>query len=135
MTHTTPFDLMSTYVNLGDDGRTRPIEGGDAFWSQLGNGQLPSDVSARSARLIALFDVATDWTSWEMHPGGDELVYVIAGSMDLLLEEPGGVRTVTLETEQGYIVPRGIWHTANARQRAKVLHVTPGAGTEQRSRR
>lgn len=128
------FDLVNTYVNLSAGGVARTVEGGAAFWKAIAEGRLDPDVVQQDARLIAVFDVTHDWTSWEVHPAGEELVYVISGSMDLLLEESTGVRTLTLESGQGCLVARGIWHTANGREPAKVLHVTPGTGTAQRPR-
>jgi mannose-6-phosphate isomerase-like protein (cupin superfamily) len=111
------------------------LEGGDAFWAALGNGTpLSDDVAHGDSRLIALFRVSEDWTSWEMHPAGDELVYVVSGAIELVLEESGGPRTVALPEKTGFLVPRGVWHTANSRAPSDVPHVTPGSGTQTKPR-
>ena len=39
---------------------------------------------------------------------------------------------IELEAGAGYVVPRGVWHTARVRAPARVLHVTPGARTQHR---
>ena len=31
---------------------------------------------------------------WEMHPGGDELLYLLTGALDVVLDEPAGERTL-----------------------------------------
>lgn len=130
-----PFDLMNTYVTLAPGGAARTVEGGDAFWMALGSRtKLPDDVADKEARLISAFVVDEDWESWEAHPVGEELVYVISGAIDLVLEMPGGENVVTLKAQTGYLVPRGVFHTANAREKSVVLHVTPGAGTQKRPR-
>ncbi len=30
-----------------------------------------------------------DWSNWEMHPNGDEFVYLLSGSIDLLIDVMG----------------------------------------------
>ena len=65
-----------------------------------------------------------------MHPAGDELVYLLSGSMDLVLFEDGGERLVPLRGRVACVVPRGVWHTARVHEPSEVLHVTRGAGTE-----
>jgi oxalate decarboxylase/phosphoglucose isomerase-like protein (cupin superfamily) len=78
--------------------------------------------------------VAESWNGWEMHPAGDELVYVITGEIELVFEESGRERLVRLSERRGCVVPRGVWHTANVGTPSQVLHITPGAGTQQRPR-
>ena len=41
-------------------------------------------------RLVALFRFDAPWTSWEMHPAGDEVVCCIQGHMTLHQELPDG---------------------------------------------
>jgi quercetin dioxygenase-like cupin family protein len=82
--------------------------------------------------LISEFEFASDWPTWEMHPGGDEFVYLLSGSVELLLEEAAGVKSLALLDTGAVIVPRGVWHTAKVHAPSRMLHVTLGAGTKTR---
>jgi mannose-6-phosphate isomerase-like protein (cupin superfamily) len=117
-----------TYVHLAEDGAATQLPGGDAFWS------LPEAEIERygGGWLVSEFEFATDWPNWEMHPHADEFVYLLSGSVELHLERPEGLQTVTLSGSGAVVVPRGIWHTAKVAAPSRMLHVTRGAGTELR---
>lgn len=68
----------------------------------------------------------------EMHPDGDELLYLISGHLDVLLEEDGGWRSVELKPGGALLVPRGVWHEVRLREPSQLIHVTPGPGGEHR---
>jgi len=67
-----------------------------------------------------------------MHPNADEFVYLLSGSVELLLEQALGVKSVALQGRGAVVVPRGIWHTAKVLAPSRMLFVTMGAGTEHR---
>ena len=75
----------------------------------------------------------TDWSIWEMHPKGDEIVCLLSGSVTFILEHEGGTQAIE-PTESGsyVIVPKGTWHTAKARDPCRMLFITAGEGTEHR---
>ena len=86
-------------------------------------------------RLVALHSFDAPWTSWEMHPAGDELVVCIAGEITLIQQLPGGgVASVTLGAGDYAVNPPGVWHTADVAGPATALFVTAGLGTEHRPR-
>jgi len=86
-------------------------------------------------RLVAMSDWSGDWTSWEMHPAGDELVVCVEGTMTVHQEQPdGSVVSVTLGPGDYAINRPGVWHTADVPERATALFVTSGLGTEHRPR-
>ena len=86
-------------------------------------------------RLVTLFTFDAPWTSWEMHPAGDEVVICLAGAMTLHQEFPDGrVATVTLGVHDYAINPPGVWHTADVADEATALFITAGAGTQVRDR-
>lgn len=120
-------DPQQTYVHLADDGQARTIPA-DGFW------QLPPSESATFDKgwLVSEFSFTEDWQSWEMHPHGDEIVYLLSGALDLLLERGGKVDTIALSGSGAVVVPRGVWHTAKVRQPSRMLHLTRGEGTEHR---
>ena len=88
----------------------------------------------KGKRLISHFTFDQDWETWEMHPTGEEFVCLLAGQVDLILEQDDMEQTVSLETPGSYVlVPRGLWHTAKIHQPSSMLFTTPGEGTQNRS--
>jgi uncharacterized glyoxalase superfamily protein PhnB len=68
----------------------------------------------------------------EMHPDGDELLYLVAGSVDVILEEDGAEHSVELKPGQALVVPRGIWHRVALREPSHLVYVTPGPNARHR---
>src|SRR5262245_5673346 len=70
----------------------------------------------------------------EMHPDGDELLYLISGRIEVIIEEGGTAETVgreqvaTLGPGQAIIVPRGAWHRVDVTEPSHLVHITPGPG-------
>lgn len=86
-------------------------------------------------RLVALHTFGESWTSWEMHPAGDEVVICTAGAITLIQERPDGAHErVVLHAGDYAINPPGVWHTADLAERATVIFITSGLGTEHRPR-
>jgi len=69
----------------------------------------------------------------EMHPDADEVLFLISGHVDVILEERGGETVVEVIAGQALVVPRGVWHRVRIRQPSQMLHITPGPGGEWRS--
>lgn len=81
--------------------------------------------------LIAEHAFNANWTTWERHPAGDELVVLLSGYAELVLRTDAGDTSVKLQASGEYlIVPRNTWHTARVPEQARMLFVTPGEGTE-----
>src|SRR5262249_59496751 len=51
----------------------------------------------------------------EMHPDGDELLYLVSGRVDVVLEDDGREARVGLEPGQAFVVPRRVWHRVTLR--------------------
>ncbi|WP_237132327.1 cupin domain-containing protein [Pseudohongiella sp. O18] len=84
--------------------------------------------------LISCHEFDVDWPSWEMHPHGDEIVVLLAGSTTFHLQAEDGDKTIELsEPGQYVIVPKGIWHTAKTPEFSRVLFITPGQETQNRA--
>ncbi len=80
--------------------------------------------------LISSYSFDEPWGVWEIHPHGDEWVYLLAGDTDFILMEDGEERTIRISTPGSYvIVPKGTWHTASPFEPTTMLFVTPGEGT------
>jgi mannose-6-phosphate isomerase-like protein (cupin superfamily) len=68
----------------------------------------------------------------EMHPDGDEVLFLIAGRIDVILEEAGGEEVIEMTQGQTVVVPKGIWHRVLPQEPSQLLHITPGPGGEWR---
>jgi len=62
----------------------------------------------------------------EMHPDGDEVLFLISGRVDVLLEEDDTENIVSVGPGQAVVVPKGVWHRVFIREPSQLLHVTPG---------
>ena len=86
-------------------------------------------------RIVSLFRFEESWTSWEMHPQGEEVVCVVQGHMTLHQALPDGSKqSFGLGAGDYAINPRGAWHTADASEPVVALFITPGKGTTHRPR-
>lgn len=121
------FDLSTTFVHLDDGPGGRPIPVGPDFWETIDRRD-----DLRGGRLVMAGHNAADWPNWEMHPDGEEIVYLLSGAVDLILDQPGGTRVVPVRPGQAVIVPRGVWHRAIVHTPGDTLHITRGAGTQHR---
>lgn len=122
------FDPQEAFVHFSAGGGAAPLPGGDAFWS------LPAAEMERLGKDWVALELAfdADWPNWEMHPHGDEFVYLLSGSVDLVLERPDGPQSVSIRDRGAVIVPRGVWHTAKVHAPSRMLHITLGDGTQSR---
>ena len=85
-------------------------------------------------RILSVFEYpATAWPYWERHPTGEEFVYLLAGDVELLLDDGHEQRGVRFGIGEAAIVPAGTWHRAVIHASSRLLFVTPTpARTEQR---
>jgi mannose-6-phosphate isomerase-like protein (cupin superfamily) len=121
-----PFDIETTRLVLGPTGTATPKAVTPSFYEDLDrefDGFAGHVLVSRHA-----FDAA--WPTWEMHPMGDEFVYLLDGEVDFVLWVDGRERIVRVDRPGCYVVvPRGTWHTARPRRPTVMLFVTPGEGT------
>ena len=121
------FTLDGTYVHLKPDDSARAMEGGDRFWATI---QERTDLE--EGRLMGVTGQSKDWDHWERHPAGEEILTLLSGEMELVLDLEGGAQRTVLKAGETFIVPRGIWHRALVKEAGRLMFVTPGAGTEHR---
>ncbi len=121
-------DLEAQYIFLQHDGQSGVMEGGETFWSQ------PPEALDRYGHgwLVTQYRFLEDWTSWEMHPEGDEVIHLSEGEVRLLLEREGVASVVEMKGRCTAVIPRGAWHTVQVIQPARALLITMGAGTQLR---
>ncbi len=84
----------------------------------------------RGHTLLAMHNFTTDWATWEIHPHGDEMVFLVSGEIDLLIKSGTAIECVSLNSPGSFvIVPRNSWHTGRVEVAACCLFMTPGEGT------
>jgi hypothetical protein len=81
---------------------------------------------------MGLFEMEEDPDHREMHPRGDEILILLSGSVDVVLEALGGERRIPLRGRGACIVPRGVWHGQIVHAPSVMMFITPGEGTEHR---
>jgi mannose-6-phosphate isomerase-like protein (cupin superfamily) len=130
MPDTRPFSLSSTYLRLRGDASVEPLPVDSTFWQRLAGGQLGT---FHHEYLVTSHTFEADWSMWEMHPKGDEIVCLLSGSVTFIQEREGGNQAIDLEESGAFvIVPMGTWHTARTRGVSRMLFITAGEGTQHR---
>lgn len=123
------YDATSTYVHLDTGPDATPIPVDEQFWATIND----RDDLARG-RLVMASVVAADWTSWEMHPDGDEVIQVNDGVVRISIEVDGVVSPTVVHAPNFVVMPAGRWHTMDVVEAARVVTITWGAGTQHRAR-
>ena len=122
-----PFDLATVRTVMGPQGDATTKSLSADFYAEL---DREFDGFAGHT-LVSRHSFDTPWESWERHPKGDELVYLLEGDTDFLLRHEGKETTIRVNVPGTYItVPKGAWHTASPRKPTTMLFFTPGEGTE-----
>jgi len=67
----------------------------------------------------------------EMHPDGDEVLYLISGKVRITLETDP-VQELNILPGDGMIVPKGIWHRVDIVEPSQIVYLTPGPNNEYR---
>ena len=69
----------------------------------------------------------------ELHPDADEVLVVVSGLMEVVLEDEDGTQTTyDVGPGESIVVPRGTWHRTAAREPSVLLNITPGPHGEWR---
>ena len=127
--------LFDCPIHLGRGGRAVPqpeFAGGMGWYEDYG--RRHGDDGAEG-RLVSLFRFEESWTSWEMHPAGEEVVCVVQGHLTLHQEHAdGSTASIDLGPGDYAINPPGTWHTADADGPVVALFITVGEGTTNRPR-
>jgi hypothetical protein len=125
-----PYSLSSTYLRLRSDVTIEAIRGDATFWPRLMSGQLGD---FHNEYLVTTFEYSADWTHWEMHPLGDEIVCLLSGEALMILERDAVEQHIRLESAgQFVLVPKSTWHTAKVSAPCRMLFITAGEGTQHR---
>ena len=67
----------------------------------------------------------------EMHPDGDEVLYLISGRVRVTFEAPEA-EDIDMTPGDGLIVPKGVWHRVDVLEPCQIVYLTPGPRFEWR---
>jgi mannose-6-phosphate isomerase-like protein (cupin superfamily) len=120
-----PFDLCERHAHFNEDGSVSLIKS-ETLWSLP-----PEEMNAQFGHLlVSVFSFSENWPTWEMHPHGDEMVYLLSGAATLILRLPHGDIGIALTANRGYLIPKGVWHTAHTEVPCQALFITRGQDTQ-----
>jgi len=113
------------------------LPGGGEFWGQLMSGNVTDPgirqlMGSEKGRLLSMLSMNADWQNWEMHPAGDEILFMLEGNATFVLELASGLREVVLSAGRLLVMPKGTWHTARVGEPSRLLAITAGQGTQHR---
>jgi quercetin dioxygenase-like cupin family protein len=115
------------HLGTGPEVGLEPVT--DTFWTDIDD---RSDLM--SGRLVTGLSTAGDWSVWEMHPKGDEIIIVTAGSCRFHLDDGVEVTTSVVTAPEYIVVPKGTWHTMDEIDAGHAVVITWGDGTTHRTR-
>lgn len=135
---TGPFQLNETPIHLGSRvGRNEPAVplpgfGFDppAFEAYIEKHCAPG----APGRLIMQESSPANWSMWECHTEGDEIVIVLEGKGVFIQAIDGAERRTPFGPGSTMINPAGVWHTADVEEPMRAIYITPCPGTEHRPR-
>lgn len=120
------FDLSANFIVIDAQLCCTPVAVGPTLYQDLNQ----NFSEFKQCCLVSEHTFEHDWPSWEMHPAGDEVLYLISGRAELVLLQDDIEIVIQLDTPgSSTIVPKGIWHTARVSETATILFITPGEGT------
>ena len=86
-------------------------------------------MNSGKGRLLSALSMGADWTNWEMHPAGDEILFMLEGKATFVLDLADGFREIALNAGRLLVIPKGVWHTAKVSQPTRLLAITAGSGS------
>ena len=130
LSHARAADLASTFVVLAPDKAATPVAVTPTLFDELDR----RFDGFRDHVLVSSFAFDCDWSTWERHPAGDEVVCLLSGAVTMVLDRDGAEETIELREPGSFvIVPRATWHTARTEVPTRMLFVTPGEATQNRA--
>lgn len=64
-------------------------------------------------------------TPWERHPGGDELLHVLEGEVEITVLADSGPTVIRASAGSVFVCPQGLWHRQYAPDAVTILFGTP----------
>jgi len=119
------------HLGLGATAVSEPEFTGMEWYAEYGARHAED---GREGRLVSMHSFDAPWDSWEMHPGGGEVVVCTEGEITLVQEIGGEKVRTRLQPGEYAINDPGVWHTADVDGPATALFITAGVGTQHRER-
>ena len=111
----TAIDLSKNPVQFTDAGRIEPV---------VQKGRAHPAVAGRFAGEARM--TKSPPHGGEMHPDGDELLILVEGEVDVVLDDDHGESVVALTPGDAFVVPCAVWHRVIVKSPCRLLHFTPG---------
>jgi mannose-6-phosphate isomerase-like protein (cupin superfamily) len=67
---------------------------------------------------------------WEMHPAGDEMLFMFSGALGVECFDGARRGTAALEAGHALVVPKGVWHRLVLHEPGLLLALLPPQGTQ-----
>ncbi|RLA30981.1 MAG: hypothetical protein DRR11_10750 [Gammaproteobacteria bacterium] len=67
----------------------------------------------------------------EMHPDGDEILYLISGRVSVVFLD-SSMDDIDVMPGDGLVVPKGMWHRVDIIEPCQIVYLTPGPNNEYR---
>lgn len=102
----------------------------DANWGVSSRETRPGPPERVDGMTLGIVSMDSDAPhGGEVHPDGDEILYVISGKLRVTCD---GEPPVTLDPGQACIVPKGVWHLVDVLEPTQLMHLTPGPNGDHR---
>ncbi|MGH7778475.1 MAG: cupin domain-containing protein [Candidatus Binataceae bacterium] len=108
------FGLVRTHVLLGANGEAKAAKIPGAY----GHAQKTDGWFVGLAHI----DKPARW--WEVHPLGDELLFLGSGEIAVTIETGRRHRAIRLHAGEACVVPRGRWHRVDAVKAGELIFFT-----------
>lgn len=122
-------DIAKSFIHLCEGGGAEPVNVTPSFWSAA---------QERDGRVLGACDFTSPRdlhsSTQEMHPEADEVLLLVSGALDVVLERGDTKRTIALKTGQAAIVPRGVWHHLEMREPGRLVFINSRRGMQSRPR-
>jgi len=128
-----PLNLKDFALVLDARQQIHALSAGPDLYPQLG----AQFGTFEGAVLLSEYTFSENWVCFEVHPAGDEVLYLLAGRCELLLEQQGQLQRIPFDAPgQVQVIPKGCWHSADIipGESCRILFFTPGAGSGRRPR-
>ena len=123
---TPTFNLSRTFAYLARAGPGERLDTRQkGFWASLADRDLDGYLVGQVAMRRN--------TAWERHRDGDELLVMLTGALDVVLDhDDAAEQVIELCAGRSLLVPATVWHRQLVRTPGDLLFITPGPGTDRR---
>jgi quercetin dioxygenase-like cupin family protein len=89
----------------------------------------PKRIDGLTVGIVTMEDSAPH--DGEMHPDGDEILYVISGKVRVVGDSDPN-NPLELSAGQSCLISAGEWHRVEILQKTQLIHITPGPNGDHR---